>query len=199
MIHLSISHSHSLPLLLLSTVGNPLPRPSGGPVPTSGSSVYYHPSINLQPSSPNFLTQTPLRKFIIANLTFLPQLLFIYPPPYIATATTPPSETAVLLFFLFFFSSPTTVDKPATDRRLSLILPIPSLRLSALSLSPNSRRRSLLLELARSDDSPPFLPAGSWRWSFSPPAIASASRSTNSGIMTGLIGERGFAPARFST
>lgn len=35
----------------------------------------------------------------------------------------------------------------------------------------------------------------SWRWSRNRPAFASASRSTNSGIMTGLIGERGFAPA----
>ena len=124
---------------------------------------------------------------------------FYIPPSLYRHRHDTPLRNRCSSFLLFFFSSPTTVDKPATDRRLSLILPIPSLRLSALSLSPNSRRRSLLLELARSDDSPPFLPAGSWRWSFSPPAIASASRSTNSGIMTGLIGERGFAPARFST
>lgn len=132
---MSISHSHSLPLLLLSTVGNPLPRPSGGPVPTSGSSVYYHPSINLQPSSPNFLTQTPLRKFIIANLTFLPQLLFIYPPPYIATATTPPSETAVLLFFHFFFLRDhrgQTRDRPPPCRSSSQFPP--SVYLPSLSL-----------------------------------------------------------------
>lgn len=60
----------------------------------------------------------------------------------------------------------------------------------------HSHRRTLILERP-GVTSRPFL-AGSWRWTCSRPTVANGSRSTNSGIMTGLIAAPVSVPARYS-
>lgn len=81
-----------------------------------------------------------LRKFIIANLLYIPS------PPYIATATTSPSETAVLLFFHFFSSPRPPWTEPATDRPPVAHPPNslpPSISISILSLPTRAGALSL--------------------------------------------------------
>lgn len=103
-----------------------------------------------------------------------------------------------LLYSPVIFASPVTSSRPPTTAALALsdlvALPPPTRSLAHL-LSSRAGTSTSSPGVTRYRHIPFFHLARSWRWSRNRPAFASASRFTNSGIMTGLIGERGFAPA----